>query len=167
MGVYTAQWGFDQSQRERAVELLQIDDDVRRAAEELQARIIRPNLTGIIDEFYGLLLDEPETAAFLTDDDRLRNLREGQARHLLTFGMRLDEEAYFEERLHIGVTHRRVGLPLSYYLNAYAHLQAILSRLIVETAAGDAEALMRLHGAMLKLMILDIQLAMTTYQSQQ
>ncbi|HEY3351850.1 MAG TPA: protoglobin domain-containing protein, partial [Polyangia bacterium] len=117
----------------------------------------------LIERFYEHLLAHPVTARLLQDEAVLAHLKAAQARYFAQlFGGRYDA-AYARDRLRVGAAHQRVGLAPAYYTGAYAlYLRLLMPSVLAELAAQPDRALATLE-ALLKVVFLDIGLAMDTY----
>jgi signal transduction histidine kinase len=154
--------GLDAAQQAERLAYFGLGPADRQALRDL-APLARRTVDGIVAEFYEHLLRFPELTALLrAEPERLERLKEKQRAYFLelTEG-RLDEE-YFESRLRVGDAHQRVGLRPPWYLGAFAlYLRLALRALVAET--GDGERLLPELEALIKVIFLDMSLAMNTY----
>ena len=118
---------------------------------------------GIVAGFYEHLLKFPELAALLHEDPlRLERLKALQRAYFLDITEGRFDERYFETRLRVGDAHQRVGLRPSWYLGAFAlYLRLALRALVAET--GEGAAVLPALEALIKVVFLDMSLAMSTY----
>lgn len=115
----------------------------------------------VVEAFYALLQGDPHSQAFLEDPDTLRRLRQAQRRYFLTLFDGRCDLAYVEERLRVGVAHERIGLPVKWYLGAYAlYLRLAMRHIIAELPAADAALAFE---SLEKLVFFDSTLAIETY----
>jgi PAS domain S-box-containing protein len=125
---------------------------------------VAPTADRLIEAFYDhLLFFEHTRKILLAEPGRLERLRELQKRYfdrLLQGGY---DEAYFEERLRIGHAHRRAGVDPEWYLGAYALYLQLLLPAILEAHAGNPEGARETMAALVKVVMLDLGLAMDTY----
>ena len=116
-----------------------------------------------VSAFYRHLLSFDETRRLLADPAVTQRLLKKQRAYLLSLaGPALDED-YLGERIRIGAVHARVGLAPRYYLGAYALYFSLLAPLVTEECRGDAELTQRTLTALLKVLLLDAELAMDSY----
>ena len=117
----------------------------------------------IVAGFYEHLLKFPELAALLHETPgRLERLKALQRAYFLDITDGRFDERYFETRLRVGDAHQRVGLRPPWYLGAFAlYLRLALRALVAET--GDGAALLPALEALIKVVFLDMSLAMSTY----
>lgn len=146
---------------------------VRRAFLNLQADdhhnldilrgLIAEEVDGIIAEFYAHLAEFAELRRFVADPMLHEHLKQTQRQYLLSLGQGADKPAYFEDRLRIGRTHERVGLPPKWYLGAYATLFDAIARRLANRFAGQAQELASLLTTLQKIFTLDSSLAIEMY----
>jgi len=154
--------GLDAAQQAERLEYFGLGPADREALRAL-APLARRTVDNLVGEFYDHLLRFPELAALLhAEPDRLERLKEKQRAYFLelTDG-RLDED-YFESRLRVGDAHQRVGLRPAWYLGAFAlYLRLALRALAAET--GEGQRMLPAFEALIKIVFLDMSLAMNTY----
>lgn len=91
---------------------------------------IAANIDSIVDEFYTTQTQVDEIALLIGDSDTLNRLREAQRSYVLDlFGGDYGEE-YVNNRLRIGMVHKRIGVEPKLYLSAIKTLKDILFRFI-------------------------------------
>jgi signal transduction histidine kinase len=117
------------------------------------------------ERFYQHLLAEPATAALLQDPGQLEQLKILQAQYFAELLAGVFDEAYFESRLRIGLTHQRVGLEPVWYLGAYNQYIQITFPLFARAFGNNLERVLPLLLSLVKVIFLDIGLAMRTYFS--
>ncbi len=159
---YCALYGFDAQWQKMQLDLLGLPEGDASFAQRLHEKVLTPEVvTRIIEAFFGKLMEFEQSRRLLSSFD-LERLKETQAGYLASFGVDYYSEAYFEERLRVGIAHARVGVPLSLYLTAYSLLQTLilehLSRADLNPEQGRA-----LAAFVLKITALDIALATEVY----
>ncbi len=158
-------FGLDIAQRRQRLAFLELEDSDHVLATELLEGVIRPNVGGIIDQFYAKLVTDPGALSFISNDETLNRLKKTQIKYLSTLGVGFDTEEYFEDRLRVGLVHDRVGLPLTTYQCAYNILQKIIIVYIRKMLPGDRiDAVMEF---LLKIISLDMSLAIEAYHDLQ
>jgi rsbT co-antagonist protein RsbR len=121
------------------------------------------NVDQIVEEFYEHLLSFPQTKEFFRDPKVLSRVKRAQTQYFkeLTAGSYGDE--YVKGRLKIGRVHQNIGMQFDYYLGAYRkYLDCFLVRLF-ETFKDDPAKVITCYLSMMKLVFLDISLAMDSY----
>ncbi len=117
----------------------------------------------VIGEFYEHLLAFEETAVFFDDPAVLEHVTRMQKEYFLGLTSGDYGEDYIENRLTIGAVHEQVGLPVKAYLGMYNfYLRAVATRLN-EAFADDPEQATEAFHSLMKLVFLDIGLAIDTY----
>jgi len=135
------------------------DDEV--ALRDLHAAL-GPVRRGFVRGFYDHLEAFAPTRALLGDRETRGRLEASQARYFdsLTAG-RYDRD-YVTDRLRVGYVHHRIGLAPRWYLGAYCHYLTDLLPAIQE-AAPDADTARAWLAALLKIVFLDMELALETW----
>jgi rsbT co-antagonist protein RsbR len=117
----------------------------------------------VIEDFYRHLLSFPETRLFFQDARVLEYVKRMQKEYFLRLTQGTYESDYIENRLKIGAVHERIGLPVKSYLGAYNfYLRAVADRL-QEAYGGDPLRSSQVLLSLMKLVFLDIGLAIDTY----
>ena len=117
----------------------------------------------VIDSFYEHLLSFDETAAFFRDPAVLARVKRMQKEYFLRLTRGEYDESYFENRLSIGAIHEQIGLPVKSYLGMYSfYLRSVADRLRVKFNDDPGRAF-AVFLSLMKLVILDIGLAIDTY----
>lgn len=160
-GEYLSILQLDEPELARRRALLELgDDDLARLVE------LRPfaerHTDAVVDEFYQLLLDYPESKAFLTDEPMVARLKRTQHAYFLGLFAGRCDLAYVEDRLRVGVAHERIGIRPKLYLGAYRrYLHLILKYLSMDFA--DAAFVHQAFASIQKIVYFDMSLAIDTY----
>lgn len=157
-------YGFTAAGREERLQLINFDRQDHAFAKQLHEQVIVPHLDSIIHDFYIFMLSEKQTLKILKGHD-VNLLRKTQRKYLETLGQNFDSATYFEQRLHIGIIHALIELPLSLYQCSYFHLQDLILQSIDKTEDLDPQQRFNLIKFTLKIIALDISLATDTYFS--
>jgi signal transduction histidine kinase len=115
------------------------------------------------ERFYQHLLADPHTAAFLRDPQQLEQLKTIQANYFAELLRGTFDESYFESRLRVGAAHQRIGLTPVWYLGAYNQYIQITFPLFVKAFGDDLEQVLPRLLSLVKVIFLDIGLALDTY----
>jgi signal transduction histidine kinase len=141
---------------------LDLTEEDRRLLAEL-----RPSLEQHADRFvaafYQHLLSFEPTRHLLADPKVKQRLLLKQREYLLSLAGTEIDEAYVEERLHIGRVHERIGLEPRVYFGAYRLYFSLIQPVIGEACAGDPGRAERTLDALLKVLVLDAQLGTEAY----
>lgn len=133
--------------------------DIHRLAD---ARgLIEQDVDRIVDRFYEHQTGVPEMALVIGDADTLRRLRVAQRRYILDLFSGFYDAEYVNNRLRIGLVHKRIGVEPKLYLAAVQTLQ----NLIVDSLKPhrDAVGLGAFQVALAKLLMFDVALVFDTY----
>jgi rsbT co-antagonist protein RsbR len=136
------------------------DDDEARLA-EVNA-LAAQYADEVIEELYEHFLSFEETKRFFTDPATLTYVKEKQRAYFLRLTSGSYDSEYVSDRLEIGSTHERIGLDVKWYLGAYnRYLRSVGSRIL--QSQGDGGRAQQVMFSLLKLVFLDIGLALDTY----
>ncbi len=117
----------------------------------------------VVDGLYAHLLKFEEAQMFLDDAETLRRLKIAQRRYFLELTSGCYEEEYYENRIKVGVTHQRMGIPPRLYMGAYSYYLQLMIPLIYQYLGDDLEKANTTFSAMYKIINLDQELAMSAY----
>ena len=136
------------------------DADLARLA---QLRQFAEKVTdGIVEEFYRLLLEHPETLRFFGDEATIRRVKRTQRDYFLGLFAGRCDAAYVEDRLRVGAAHERIGLAPKWYLGAYRqYLHLIHEALYAEIKDDDARR--DAFASIQRIVWFDVALAIDTY----
>lgn len=140
------------------------NEDVQRL-QELHA-LAQRFADEVIEDFYRHLLAFEESRRFFTDPAVLARVKAAQKNYFLRLTQGVYDAAYVEDRLRIGVAHERINLPVALYVGAYGfYLRAVLRRM-QEAYRHQPEEVLPLFVSLLKVVFLDMGLAIETYLAQ-
>lgn len=124
--------------------------------------IIENNIDVIVDAFYELQTNVSEIALLIGDSDTLARLRNAQRRYVLDlFGGIYDLE-YVNNRLRIGLVHKRIGVEPKLYLSAVHTLKGLINKSLA-AQINEAQNLADVQSALDKLILFDVTLVFDTY----
>ncbi|MGB2609599.1 MAG: protoglobin domain-containing protein [Isosphaeraceae bacterium] len=120
-------------------------------------------LDGYVEQFHTHLVAHPATASFLTDAHLVARLKQAQKRYFESlFRARLDAD-YVVDRQRIGQIQADVGLEAPWFLDAYNQYLQYAFRKFAAHCRGDLGCYVEGTLALLKLLMLDIGLALDPY----
>ena len=120
-------------------------------------------LDGYVEQFNAHLVAHPVTASFLTDAHLVARLKQSQKRYFESLlRARLDAD-YVVDRQRIGQVHSDVGLEPSWFLGAYNQYLQYTFRQFAAHCGGDLGCYVEGTLALLKLLLLDMGLALEPY----
>jgi signal transduction histidine kinase len=118
-----------------------------------------------VSAFYRHLLSFESTRRLLSDPAVKDRLLTKQREYLLSLATPALDERYVEERVRIGEVHERIGLDPRWYLGAYSLYFSLLAPAISESFRGDPERVSQTLAALVKVLMLDSQLALEAYNA--
>ncbi|WP_410499577.1 protoglobin domain-containing protein [Chitinibacter sp. S2-10] len=116
----------------------------------------------LVDQFYELQTSVPEIALLIGDADTLGRLRMAQRKYVLDLFSGVYDLEYVNNRLRIGLVHKRIGVEPKLYLAAINTLKQLLHGLIQNTIQDEAVCKATIL-ALEKLFMFDIALVFDTY----
>ena len=139
--------------------------DLKRTELDILAGLkdfIGDNIDSIVNEFYDKQTEIDEISQLIGDADTLARLRAAQRKYVTDlFSGNYDSE-YVNNRLRIGLVHKRIGVEPKLYLSAIKTLKEIVSAVLVKFI-GEHDLLMETLSALDKLLYFDITLVFDTY----
>ena len=142
-------------------ELLNIDEkDVQRLVE--CKTIIEVNIEDIVETFYEKQTMVNEIALLIGDADTLKRLHYALRGYVLDLFSGYYDTEYVNNRLRIGMVHKRIGVEPKLYLFAVKTLKNILNQILKESIEDETERINAL-GALDKLIYFDTTLIFDTY----
>ena len=124
--------------------------------------LIGENIDAIVDEFYEKQTEIDEISLLIGDADTLVRLRSAQRKYVMDlFSGNYDSE-YVNNRLRIGLVHKRIGVEPKLYLSAVRTLKEIIVNTL-KRALTKNEILEETLNALDKLLYFDITLVFDTY----
>lgn len=125
-------------------------------------RYIEEHIDALVTEFYRLQTSVPEIALLIGDADTLARLRNAQRRYILDLFSGVYDLEYVNNRLRIGLVHKRIGVEPKLYLSAIRTLKDLLNRSFIDSVQ-DLDGQEALRTALDKLFLFDISLVFETY----
>jgi diguanylate cyclase (GGDEF)-like protein len=155
-------YGFDAQWRRQLLELLGLSECADGCANLLHGKVLSGGVAeAVVMAFFERLMSHEPARRLLTSFD-VERLRATQLQYLNSFGVDYASEAYFEQRLRVGVAHARVGVPLSLYLTAYSLLQSLILERVTHTELTPEQG-RGVAAYVLRITALDIALATEVY----
>ena len=154
--------GLDAEQQAERLAYFDIGPADRQMLRDL-APLAQRTVDDVVSGFYQHLLRFPELAGLLrAEPGRLERLKEMQRAYFLDLTEGRFDDQYFETRLRVGDAHQRVGLRPPWYLGAFAVYLRLAMRALV-TEMGEGERLLPAVEALVKVVFLDMSVAVNTY----
>jgi len=117
----------------------------------------------VVDGLYGRLLGCEETRAFFEDGEAVERVKDLQRNYFLDLTRGEYGADYLGRRLQIGHAHLRIGLTPRWYIGAYSVYMQLAESHIRSAYAPDEAKAATVFRSLLKLIIADMELAVTTY----
>lgn len=153
---------LDDAEVARRKEFLQFTEEDVEALKSLR-EVARRYAEPVIEDFYRHIMSFEETRAFFRDPRVLERVKGLQKEYFL----RLTEGEYGRDyvlnRLRIGTAHERIDLAPKWYLGMYNHYLRLVAARVNEAFPGDAPRAWASFLSLMKLVFLDIGLAVDTY----
>jgi diguanylate cyclase (GGDEF)-like protein len=156
-------YGFDKPGRERRLALLGFGLADLELAQQLQTSVLVKNGEAIIQAFHEFILSKPEMQAYVDGPEMLKCLKQKHADYLASLGIDYGSQVYFENRLQVGLSHARIGLPLGLYLAANRFLVDLIIRCFPPDIMKQAEHCLNLSRFVNRIVSLDMSLAIEIY----
>lgn len=117
----------------------------------------------VIEDLYRHFLSFEETKSFFPNEETLNRVKTLQKEYFLGLTKGDYGEEYLWNRLEIGRIHLRIGLSPRWYMGSYSfYVQSVFPK-VIEAFKSDYQRAQNTMLALLKLITLDQELAMTTY----
>lgn len=124
---------------------------------------LAPYQQGLVDSFHEYLSNFPELRPFLDDADRMHRLKRAQLAYFNRLTAGDYSVRYIKDRLRVGVVHQRIGLEPKWYIGAYRKYLSELMPVLSNLRRDEPDEFFPTYNALLKLVCLDIVLALDTY----
>ncbi len=167
---------MQQAQHPDYMEILKLDD------EELKSRLAFYELTDedfkrltslksfaerwthdITEGLYELIMGQPESRAFFPDQGTLNRVKKLQNTYFLKLFSGTCDLNYVRDRLLVGMTHERIGMPPKLYLGAYRRYLALIHARLLDHFTGNTKEAADALESIRKIIFFDMALAIDTY----
>ncbi|MDP3301016.1 MAG: GGDEF domain-containing protein [Sulfuricurvum sp.] len=149
---------FDISNRKLLLALTQNDCDLLKKCKNC----IEATIDSLVAVFYELQTSIPEISLLIGDADTLARLQSAQRRYVLDLFSGLYDLEYVNNRLRIGLVHKRIGVEPKLYLSAINTLKGLLIKAVSESIEDESVRVNTL-AALDKLITFDVTLVFETY----
>lgn len=123
---------------------------------------IQDGLNEAVEKFYELQTAEPDIALLIGDADTLERLRNAQKAYITDLFSGYYDLEYVNNRLRIGLVHKRIGVEPKLYLAAIQILKQLIIELIRKTIPIEHDHDKIVHS-LEKLMMFDVSFVFDTY----
>lgn len=149
---------FDMSNRKLLLNISQKDEEIL----EKLLPTIETKIDFIVSEFYEQQTSIAEIALLIGDGDTLSRLKSAQRKYVLDLFSGVYDLEYINNRLRIGLVHKRIGVEPKLYLSAVYTLKKLLVD-VINQEIKDAEKIKDINDALEKLFLFDVTLVFETY----
>lgn len=157
----TAQ-SFDKADHDMRLRYARIDATTRNDLPAIWLQVA-PELPGILRRFYAHAHQEPHLSRLL--GDKQAGLETAQAKHWERLFSGQFDENYVASIRRIGMAHVRIGLEPRWYIAGYQFLLNELSAIVLRKNRFAPSRLARYITALNKVVMLDLDYAISTYQT--
>ena len=119
----------------------------------------------LMDQMYEHFMKFEDTRRFFLNEQVLNRAKSAQAVYFRELTKGIYDEKYVENRLHVGSVHHRIDLDPKWYIGAYNHALSFFVPIITKKFFQDPIKLNRSLIALLKVIFLDMGLAIERYIS--
>jgi|AGTN01.1.fsa_nt_gi Methyl-accepting chemotaxis protein len=132
-------------------------------------KTLETRIDGLLDKFYEKLLSTPELAPLFKNAAHIEHAKAAQRGHWMRLFSAQFDEGYYQSVRDIGRAHSRIGLQPRWYIGGYAMVLGELLAAASECcppgllARRHTPELVKLHSAITRLVMLDIDLALSVY----
>jgi len=116
----------------------------------------------VVERFYYTMLENEEAEMLIRDVDTLNRLKHYQQKYILDLFSGVYDSTYVNNRLRIGMVHKRIGVEPKLYLSAVNTQKGILCEML-DKAIGDETALAATKQALDRIICFDITLVFDAY----
>lgn len=124
--------------------------------------LIEENIDAIVEGFYEQQTQVDEIALLIGDADTLRRLKNALRKYILDLFSGFYDTEYVNNRLRIGLVHKRIGVEPKLYLSAVRTLKKVLIDKLIDYNKDDS-LLYDTKNALDKILYFDITLVFDTY----
>jgi len=125
-------------------------------------KIVEKNIDSLVSEFYKKQTEIPEISLLIGDSGTLARLQKAQRKYILDLFSGVYDFEYVNNRLRIGLVHKRIGVEPKLYLAAINTLSDLLVNLIINTFDNKLER-ENIINSLKKLFMFDVTLVFEMY----
>ena len=125
--------------------------------------VLLKHVDSILSSFYTKLASYPQLMLKFQGDAGLARAHDAQRRHWHAMFEGVLDESYVTRASQVGKTHERIGLEPKWYIGGYAMVLTQVVNLVFEHFKSDLETAKRTSAAVIKVLMLDVDLGITSY----
>ncbi|WP_369058490.1 methyl-accepting chemotaxis protein [Caulobacter sp. 73W] len=147
-------------------------DPKARSALRTLGPVIRDEIQTALEQFYDKVRQEPQVRSFFRDDAHINGAMRLQMAHWSKIADAEFDDVFVKEATRVGQTHARIGLEPRWYVGGYSLIAEHLLRAAIKDRwpkglfagkAGQADATAEAVAALVKAVMLDMELGVSTY----
>lgn len=154
--------GLNQDEIEQRKTFLEITDTDIALLEQVHQQLSR-EYDVFADVFYNHLRAFPSLSHLLSDAPTATRLRHAHALYFSQLTEGTYDQDYFRHRVRVGIVHQRIGLEPKWYIGAYRKYLSEMALALQQLFAHEPVKFLSAFNALLKIVFLDIGLALDTY----
>lgn len=113
----------------RRIELLGLNKEILTQLSKYKP-YIEENIESLVDEFYEKQTQVDEISLLIGDADTLNRLRNAQRKYIIDLFSGIYDSVYVNNRLRIGMVHKRIGVDPKLYLSAIKTLKDLITTIL-------------------------------------
>jgi rsbT co-antagonist protein RsbR len=117
----------------------------------------------ITEGLYELIMRHPESRVFFPDQSTLARVKKLQNTYFLGLFTGNYDLNYMRDRLRVGASHERIGMPPKLYLGAYRRYLDLIHKKLLDHFNGNVEEAAVALSSIRKIIFFDMALAIDTY----
>lgn len=149
----------DIAQRKATLELNDADIALLR---KIHTRIL-PYQTDLVDAFHEYLTQFTTLRELLGDAEKSSRLKLAHVAYFNRMTEGTYDESYVKDRLRVGIVHQLIALEPKWYVGAFRKYLSQLVKVLAQVMKDEPENLFRAYDALIKVICLDMVLALDTY----
>jgi hypothetical protein len=124
--------------------------------------IITSEIDNIIDDLFKRIASIDEFALVIGDADSLLRFKKMVRQYIFDLFSGIYDLEYINNRLRIGIVHKRIGVTPKLYLSTFLTLYSILKD-VLSVSEENSKNILRANDILLKILIFDLSLIFDTY----
>ena len=154
--------GLDLDDVERRKAVLEITDNDLALLRKVHERLA-PHQAALVDSFHDYLSRFPELQYLLGNAETVARLKSAHLAYFNRLTAGSYDTNYVKDRLRVGVVHQMIALAPKWYIGAYRKYLSELIPVLSREMRSEPQHLIATYDALMKVICLDIVLAMDTY----
>ncbi|HLH31068.1 MAG TPA: protoglobin domain-containing protein [Terriglobia bacterium] len=153
---------LDDDELKRRLAFFELKDEDFKRLTELKSFAERCT-NDITEGLYKLIMEQPDSRVFFPDQATLNRVKKLQNTYFLGLFSGTYDINYVRDRLRVGMTHERIGMPPKLYLGAYRRYLALIHERLLDHFKGKTDEAFKALESIRKIIFFDMALAIDTY----